>query len=192
MSLIELSDKEYISSFKKLSNDEVISRFKACVALDSELTTEISRSYRHFPEWSKDVQVMTYENGGGNDLVIIIHQGYILIKGFDHESDVSPHSRDDYSIWPGMYEGAPTKLLSILDNEAFEKDHVTFCIWRGPSDKSWKQGPVIFNNNEDDGSYLLSMIMVSPEEFIDWGKYYYGDSFKQLTNEKIINAFQNN
>jgi len=34
--------------------------------------------------------------------------------------------------------------------------------------------------------------MVSPEEFIDWGKDYYEDDFKLLTTKKIFDTFQNN
>ncbi|MCO1335856.1 hypothetical protein MO867_16090 [Microbulbifer sp. OS29] len=179
---------------KQLSNKQVFSHLKSCAELDVELCEkEYLRSYRFYPEWSEGVQVATYENGGGDDLVVVFCGDSILIKGFDHESEVSPHAQDEYGIWPGIYEGAPLRLLEVLDDKVFEKKDVTFCLWREADDVEWKRGPVSFPNDENDGSdWLLSAIRTSPEDFIAWGKDYFEDDFSRVSESRIHEIFASN
>ena len=176
---------------EELSNAKIIASLKACASLDIELCEEENlRCYKFYENWSNDVDVATYENGGGDDLVIIIKGGTILIKGFDHESDVSPYAQEEFRIWPGMYDGAPEELIKVLEDEAFEKDHVTFCIWRQSEVGSWNKGSVVFNEGEDDGSsWLLSSIKASIEEYVEWGKEYYEEDFECLPIERIQKYF---
>jgi len=91
---------------ESISNSQIRSSLKACAALDIELCDdEYLRCFTFSPDWCEGVQVATYENGGGDDLVIVFSGESILIKGFDHESEVSPHAQDEYGVWPGMYDG---------------------------------------------------------------------------------------
>lgn len=189
-----MHNKASKSCIENLSNAQILSNLKSCAELDIELCEEEHlRCYRFYPEWSENIQVATYENGGGDDLVIVFHQGNILIKGFDHESEVSPHAQDEYAVWPGMYDGAPSTLLEVLDDKAFEKEDVTFCLWRDSDSEEWNKGQVVFINDEDDGAcWLLCAIKVSPEDYIEWGKDYYEDDFNRISESKIREVFASN
>jgi hypothetical protein len=143
-----------------LSNSQILSAVKASEEIDYELPEEDEFcSFEFNEEGSNGAQIAIYDNGGGDDLVVIFKNNSILIKGFDHESRVSPYSRDEYGVWPGMYDGAPKYLLDALGDESIEKDHVTFCYWRESETGEWQQGPVTFTDGENDGSdWLISSI----------------------------------
>ena len=177
-----------------VSNDQIRSALKACAKLDIELCDdEYLRCYKFVEDWSQGVDIATYENGGGDDLVVVMVGKSILIKGFDHESEVSPYAQDEYAIWPGMYEGAPSKLIEPLDDNAFEKDHVTFCYWRESNTGEWMQGPVLFTDGEDDGSsWLLPSIHTTPVEYIVWGKEYYEEDFNRISVPRVNEVFNGN
>lgn len=176
----------------KISNKNLELALKACAVLDIELCVEeCLRRFTYYPDWISGIDVAKYENGGGDDIIFVVKDDSILIKGFDHESEVSPHAQKEYGIWPGMYEGAPEDLLAILDDEAFEIDHVTFCYWRTQNTGSWQQGSVEFHNNEDNGAgWLLPVIATTPEEFIEYGKGYYEDDFSRITPERVRQVFE--
>ncbi|MCE2573905.1 hypothetical protein [Motilimonas eburnea] len=175
-----------------ISNKKLISALKASAALDIELCEdEYLRCFSYKANWEPGIDVASYENGGGDEIIIVIKGDSILIKGFDHESEISPHAQEEYGIWPGMYGGAPEELLAVLDNEALEIDHVTFCFWRTANTGSWQQGPVDFQNNEDNGTgWLLPAITTTPEDFIEYAKSYYEDGYGKITPERVRQVFK--
>lgn len=174
-----------------LPNKKLVSALKASAALDIELCEdEYLRCFSYKANWAPGIDVASYENGGGDEIVIVIKGDAILIKGFDHESEVSPHAQEEFRIWPGMYEGAPEELLGVLDNDFFEIAHVTFCFWRTSNSGSWQQGTVNFQNNEDNGaSWLLPAITITPECFIEYAKDYYQDDFNKITPARVHQVF---
>ncbi len=90
----------------------------------------------------------------------------------------------------GSANRAPTELLEVLNDEAFEIEEVTFCIWRLDNEATWSRGAVEFNNDEDDGSsWLLSAITITPSAFIEYVENYHDGDFNQLTREKIHDVF---
>ena len=175
----------------KISNKELKLALKASAALDIEISDdEYLRCFTYTENWASGIDIATYENGGGDNIVVVIKDESILIKGFDHESEVSPHAQEEYGVRLGMYEGAPTELLEVLNDEAFEIEEVTFCIWRLDNEATWSRGAVEFNNDEDDGSsWLLSAITITPSAFIEYVENYHDGDFNQLTREKIHDVF---
>lgn len=132
------------------------------------------RRYQFHPQWGENVEVGSITNGAGDDLYILFAPEGVIVKGFDHESEMSPHARDDYEVWPGIYEQAPPALLNRLDDEAFTREDVTFCLWRESTDSEWKTGDVHNPQLLDNGSdFLLGMIYESPEDYVEWAKDYY-------------------
>jgi len=131
------------------------------------------RCYTFQPKWSDDgVSLAKYDNGGGNDMFVFTRGSDAVIKGFDHESPVSPHAQDEYGIWPNIYSGLPAKLNELLNDASIEREDVTFCTWHADGD--WELGPIEFPNGEDDGaSYLLGAIPYSAEQYCDWASDYY-------------------
>ena len=96
-----------------------------------------------------------------------------IIKGFDHESELSPHAQEDFEVWKGIYENVPKVLLDLLNDEAIEKDDVTFCIWQEKDQNQWQKCNVEIPEGCDDGSdYMLSRIY-SLEDYLEWARDYW-------------------
>lgn len=69
------------------------------------------RVHRYEPHWLAGVSLGIIDNGAGDDLYVIFAPEGILIKGFDHESSLSPHAGEEYGVWPGMYDDVPASPL---------------------------------------------------------------------------------
>ncbi len=132
-----------------------------------------------------------YDNGGGDHVfVFFTSDGKTLIKGFDHESEVSPHAREEYGVWPGIYDGLPSDLESLVQNEAIEHEDVTFCVW-SLDGETWETGNAMIPEGINDGSsWLLSMVQMNATEFIEWAKSYYEDSFEIIGEEGVFKEFK--
>jgi len=117
------------------------------------------------------------DNGAGDVMFVVFADEGCIIKGFDHESYLSPYARDEYEVWPGVYDEVPQGLLSLLDDPAFEKDDATFCVWCERDDAVWKQGAVEAEDAEDgdDGGFefLLGLLFPTAEDYVVWAQDYY-------------------
>lgn len=132
------------------------------------------RYHSFFPDFYENVSMAKIDNGAGDHLLILFSPQGTILKGFDHESELSPHAQEEYKIWPGIYEGVPKALLALLEDEAIESDDVTFCIWRESSDSTWQKGKVEIPEGATDGSgFLLGTIYQTPEDFVEFAKYYF-------------------
>jgi len=146
------------------------------------------RYHRYTKNWSENIDLAEIDNGSGDNMYILFTDKGVLIKGFDHESDVSPHARDEFAVWPGIYETLPEHFMKLLNDVSLRKEDVTFCIWREISDTDWKQGNVMFENGEVDGSgYLLSSICNSPEIFKEWADDYFETDLPLDIIESVYN-----
>ncbi|GIP22239.1 hypothetical protein [Paenibacillus sp. J22TS3] len=136
--------------------------------------TEWLRYHSFVQEWDEGVCMAKIHNGAGDHLIMLFSAIGSIMKGFDHESQLSPHAQDEYEVWPGIYDDVPSGLLSLLEHEDIEKEDVTFCIWRKNSDSSWQKGEVEMPEGADDGSaFLIGAIYQTPEEFVQFAKDYY-------------------
>ncbi|MFE1630058.1 hypothetical protein ACFLFF_25235 [Brevibacillus reuszeri] len=162
-------------------------------ALDIVLCSEDwLRRYQFFPKWDEGVTMASISNGSGDDMYILFAPEGVIVKGFDHESAMSPHARDDYEVWPGIYDQVPSPLLHRLKDEALTKEDVTFCLWREPGDTEWRTGDIANPEQLDDGSdFLLGMIYETAEDYIEWAKDYYEielpvDAVKSIFQSRTI------
>ena len=158
-----------------------------CVA---SLTSEDwLRAFRYEENWADGVAMAKYDNGGGDHVFVFFTlDGETLIKGFDHESGVSSHAREPYGIWPGIYDGLPSELITLVRDDAVEFEDVTFCFWNLDG-KIWKSGTALIPEHIDDGSdRRLRMIQMDADAFIRWAKNYYED-FAQLGEDGVYKVF---
>ncbi|MBN6185639.1 hypothetical protein JQN58_01410 [Aneurinibacillus sp. BA2021] len=71
-------------------------------------------------------------------------------------------------------------------DEAFEKDDVTFCIWREVDGDGWRCGEVAYSKEDDGGmTYLLGYIHDTAEAYAEFAAHYYEcdidlDTIKQI------------
>ncbi|BFH59492.1 hypothetical protein [Paenibacillus azoreducens] len=56
------------------------------------------------------------DNGAGDHLIMLFSVEGSIIKGFDHESQLSPYAQDEHKVWPGIYDNVPSELLSHLEH----------------------------------------------------------------------------
>ncbi|RIX46539.1 hypothetical protein D3P08_25960 [Paenibacillus nanensis] len=155
--------------------DVLKQRLLALSAMDILLCSEDwLRRYTFDPKWDEETAVACIRNGAGDDVYIVFAPEGVVIKGFDHESEMSPHARDDYEVWPGIYDQAPAPLIARIDADSMSREDVTFCLWREAGDASWKTGTVDNPEGLDDGSdFLLGMIYHSAVDYVEWAQDYY-------------------
>ncbi|MFF2528232.1 hypothetical protein ACFVS2_04880 [Brevibacillus sp. NPDC058079] len=147
------------------------------------------RRYQFDPQWDENTRFASINNGAGDDLYILFTPEGVIVKGFDHESEMSPHAREEYEVWPGIFEQVPPALLHRLDDEALTREDVTFCLWRESTDHVWKTGDIHNPQGLDDGSdFLLGMIYDSPDDYVEWAEDYYE---VKLPHDVVGYAFTN-
>ncbi|MFE4370203.1 hypothetical protein ACFRMN_18560 [Streptomyces sp. NPDC056835] len=113
------------------------------------------------------------ENGSGDDFSVLFTPAGVLIRGFDHESEMSPYGTDDEQVWPGVIDDVPATLRPLLDEPAFRDEgidapRITACLWRETGDTAWRTGSAIAfpaGNEDPDGSGFLFHLLTdrSPE-----------------------------
>jgi hypothetical protein len=155
--------------------DNLKKLMKILASLNIVLCPEDWLRYHSFDsKFDKNVSLASIDNGSGDNLFIIFTTQGTIIKGFDHESEVSPYARDEHEVWPGIYEEVPTSLLSLLEDEAIAKDDVTFCFWRENNDLTWQKGQVEIPAGAEDGSdFLLETIFRTAEDFVEFAEGYF-------------------
>jgi len=149
------------------------------------------RAFWYHENRADGIAMAKYDNGGGDHVIALFTSDEkVLIKGFDHESDASPHAREEYGIWPGLYDGMPPGLSELLRDEAVEHEDVTFACW-STDGASWETGTAVIPGDIDDGSaWLLDMVQMNAEDFAGWAKDYYGDEFDLLGEARIRAIFK--
>lgn len=174
--LIEMRDNMDPIVLRSLPEPENLKRLmKILASLNIILCQEEWLRYHSFvQEWKENSSLAKIDNGAGDHLYILFAPEGTILKGFDHESPLSPHAQVEYGIWPGIYEGLPVSLSSLLADEALQSEDVTFCIWREASDSNWQIGNVEVPDGEDDGSgFLLGTIFPTAERFVDFAQGYF-------------------
>lgn len=122
-------------------------------------------------------------NGAGDHLHVLFTNKGTLLKGFDHESPLSPHNGEDGEIYPGMYDEVPECFMRILDQheDALDRDDVTFCVWQEKDQLNWMTGRWLElaaaeedeSDAEGGAAFLLGYIEETPEAYMDWAEGYY-------------------
>ena len=101
--------------------------------------------YRYFSfnsKWAPGEEMGSLRNGSGDEYFALFNGAGCWMKGFNHESPMSPYSNDPPRIADGMFEGMPNAFASCLTEPAFNINDTTFCIWRLLTDDTWKRGRV--------------------------------------------------
>jgi hypothetical protein len=170
------------------SISDVIRVSKAIAMLDAILSPEWDFRYYSFnSNWGPGEMMASMRNGSGDDYFILIDGHGAAIKGFDHESEMSPWNSRASVIWPGMYDSVPEDFASFLNEPAFSLPDVTFCIWRRSDDATWHCGITEFPDADDpDGSgWMLEMLAGDPATYLEFARQYYELDLPLEAVEKI-------
>lgn len=149
---------------------------QSLAVLDAIMSPEWdSRYYSFNSKWARGQQLGSMRNGSGDDFFALFNGAGCFIKGFVHDSVMSPYRVQPPQIWPGILDGVPDNFSSCLKQPAFSMDEITFCIWRRHADIAWSHGPIEFPKRDDpDGSaYLLAILNGDPTLYLQFASEYY-------------------
>lgn len=149
------------------------------------------RYYSFNSRWDVDEQMASMRNSQGDAWFCIFAQPGAFLKGFAHESSMSPWNDDEHKIWPGVLDNIPDVFKPFAKEPAFSPEDTTFCIWRARADSQWRTGPISFPKGVDpDGSeWMLAILDGEPNTYKSWAEEYYEKSIPLSAVEHIY-SFQ--
>ncbi|MBL8911749.1 MAG: hypothetical protein JNM17_13740 [Archangium sp.] len=112
------------------------------------------RAFEWHPRWGKRQQMGAFKDGSGNFFFAWFSVKGTVIRGFDHESKMSPFQHDPPREWPGLTKGLPAALSYAKKEPAFALEELTFCTWN--TGDGWKCGPVKMAKRGDGSEELLA------------------------------------
>lgn len=141
--------------------------------------------YEFHPLWAKGEQMGAYKSGSGDELFVHFTSAGCFIKGFAHESKMSPYRTNPPTPWPGMFDDVPHHFASSLQEPAFDITATTFVVWRLAQDNEWMTGPVRSPKDSTDGSEdLLGQLIMPATEFAEW----LSENYETEVDEDIVAA----
>ena len=157
-----------VESLKRLSQS--LAMLDAIMSPDWE-----DRFYSFNSKWSAGEMMASMRDGSGDEYFILFNSHAAIIKGFAHESTMSPFADEPPKVWHGVLDSVPSEFQDFLSEPAFEIKATTFCIWRRYSDSSWQVGDIVYPEGDDpDGSEdLLSILDGKPETYQNFALEYY-------------------
>jgi hypothetical protein len=144
--------------------------------LDSILADKWEYRYYSFnSRWNGESELGSMRNGSGDEYFAMFYKFGAIIKGFTHESIMSPYGKSPPSVWPGVLDAVPKIFSPFLEEPAISINDTTFCIWRLIEDAQWRCGEIKFPKGKDpDGSEdLLSLLDGKSETYKKWAESYY-------------------
>jgi hypothetical protein len=153
---------------------------RALAALDVVLNPG-SEDRRHLydTDWAPGEELASMRNGAGDEYSVVFTAAGAYVRGFDHESPMSPYATDDEQPWPGVLDAVPGVFRECVAEPAFSDEFgtpcVTVCLWREHRDTAWRHGVIDFPRDGDDGADWLFGLLTdrTPEAFRDWAQDYY-------------------
>ncbi len=164
-------------NLQALPNIADLSRLMQSMAmLDAILCPDWEFRYYSFNSgWTEGEQMGSMRDGSGNDLFVHFSSHGCWVKGFVHESEMTPYRQTPPAPWPGELDSVPSDFDESVNEPAFVITNTTFCIWRRHEDTSWICGSITFPEGDDpDGSKeLLTPFDGKPETYAAWAAEYY-------------------
>lgn len=157
--------------------------------LDAIFCPEFEFRYSSFSSnWGGGESLATMRDGSGNEYFTYFNESGVIIKGFDHESEMTPFANDEMKVWAGVLDEVSKEFEAYLHDESFESEYTTFCLWQLDSEGVWKTGKIQYPEDDEtaDGSdWLLFLLDGKPETYCDWAKDYYEEDIDFDTVKKI-------
>lgn len=133
------------------------------------------RRFSYTSDWGGQASAAEIRDQSGNDCFIVFTTDGVFIKGYDHESPMSPYRRSatndgsSPTLWPGLIDGLPAVFTQFLTEPAFADPDgfpaMTFCLWRQYHDSQWHTGPVDYtglDRYDTDGAREMLDVLCDP------------------------------
>lgn len=174
-----------------LPDIDVLRRLSQTVAmLDAIISPEWEYRYYSFnSQWDKGEMMASMRDGSGDGYFILFTNAGAIIKGFAHESDMSPWNIEPERVWPGVLENVPQVFEGFLREPAFDMGNTTFCIWRKYEDASWHTGEIAYPHvdNPDGAEEMLPILSGDPTDYRKFAFHYYE---KEIALPQIAHIYQ--
>ncbi|MFP3153044.1 hypothetical protein LQZ18_01165 [Lachnospiraceae bacterium ZAX-1] len=138
------------------------------------------RKYHYDKELLPQGHFLKIDDSGGDHYYVIFSQAGCIVKGFDHECDLSPYNYDEvYEPMPkeisehDFYAKTPVELSVLLDDVALEKELVTFCMWQSADDTEWHYTPFDIPDEWFDGIDTFISLTPDFDKYIERTNEYY-------------------
>jgi len=144
--------------------------------LDAILSPDWDYRYYFFnAHWADQQAAAWMGNGEGDSYTVWFSPDGVVLKGFAHESPMSPYRVKPPQLWPGLLDSFPAQLSRFWAEPAFMLEETTFCFWQTVDDPHWQSGAVELPDGQDpDGSAsLLRLLDGMPQTYQQWAAAYY-------------------
>ncbi|WP_394616253.1 hypothetical protein JNUCC0626_42340 [Lentzea sp. JNUCC 0626] len=174
---------------------ELRARCRALAAMDAVMDPDDDyRYYQYDADWAPGEEMASMQDGSGNEYSITFTAAGAFVRGFDHESDMSPYATDDGEPWPGVVDSVPEVFRACLEEPAFcdeETPRITVCLWREHGDTAWRHGEIDFPENGDDGAGWMFALLTdgTPEAYRKWAQEYYETSVDLAVVRRVFAQF---
>jgi hypothetical protein len=169
-------------------------RCRAIAMLEAVVSPDwASRYYSFDAAWADGEEMASMRNGSGDEYSIVFGSVGAFIRGFDHESPMSPANNDGH-LWPGLVEGIPEAFTRQVNEPAFSYDGVlsaTFCLWRQPDDSRWQTGTIDFPDfggyrEDPDGSAMIAILCSpGPDAYLAFASDYYETTLDPVATARV-------
>lgn len=158
------------------------SHCRSLAMLDAILSPDREARYYSFNARRADgEEIASMRNGSGDEYSIVFSRAGAYVRGFDHESPMSPYADEDHEPWPGVIDDVPAVFQSCVDDPVFRDEEdvpvVTACLWREATDDQWHHGAIDFptGRSNPDGATTLFALLIdrTPEAFKHFAEDYY-------------------
>ena len=153
------------------------------------------RVYHYDKNWVSSGDFLTINDSGGDHYYLLFSPSGCIIKGLDHECDISPYNFDEEEPLPdfianhNFYEGAPSELQELLDDPALEKDIATFCVWQSTESTDWSFTPLQIPDDWSDGIETFLSYATNLQQYKKWFEEdYYESDLDMDTLQKIFDG----
>lgn len=152
--------------------------WRSLAALDAVLSPEWE--YRYFSydaAWGEGEQMASLRNGSGDDCSVTFTPHGAYLRGFDHESELTPWVNDPPALFPGLLDEVPEVLQAAARDAAWQLEDVvstTVSLWRLVDDDRWHHGTARgVPAGAEDGSDLFDLVDGRPDTYLAFAHEYY-------------------
>jgi hypothetical protein len=174
---------------KTLPDIEPLRRLSQSLAmLDAILSPDWEFRYYSFnSKWGQNEMMASMRDGSGDEYFILFNSSGAIVKGFAHESSMSPYANATGKVCAGVLDDVPVEFQDFLNEPAFSIPDTTFCIWRKYGDVSWQTGKITYPKGKDpDGSEdLLQILNSDPSAYQSFAEYNYEQEINSSTIQHI-------
>jgi hypothetical protein len=164
---------------------------QALAMLEAILCPRLDLRYYAFnSKWGDRQMMASMNNGGSDESFILFNPAGAIIKGFDHESEMSPYASEEMTLWLGLLDHIPREFQEFLSEPAFKVEDTTFYCWRRYIDRYWQTGHINYpgGDEEADGSgWMLSSLDGNPVTYQQWAEDYHG---RKVNLELVRSIYQ--